>query len=115
MHETNFKEKRIRDKKHLKFLRSLLCVNCGISKPLEAAHIRSGSLSGVGIKPCDSRTVPLCTKCHFTQHNKGERTFWGQRMDAAIQLCGELYANTGEFVQCHNLIQQFLSSGRNPT
>lgn len=115
VHVSNFKPRRIRDKAHLRFIRKLCCANCGISKPVEAAHIRYGSNSGIGIKPSDDRTIPLCTVCHFKQHTIGEPKFWGQRLGAAIQLSGELYAHTGEAYECLSLIAKFMSSRQTPT
>lgn len=56
--------------------------------------MRLGSGAGMGQKPDDWRTVPLCRDCHATQHT-GEMTFWtaycaksGQTVDDLIHaLC----------------------------
>jgi hypothetical protein len=61
---------------HLAFARQLPCVACGKAAPSEAAHVRTGTDSGVGIKPGDRYTVPLCSGCHARQHRIGELTFW---------------------------------------
>ena len=61
---------------HLAFVRQLSCVACGKAAPSEAAHVRSGSDGGAGIKPSDRYSVPLCTDCHALQHQFGELTFW---------------------------------------
>ena len=61
---------------HLTFARQLSCVACGKAAPSEAAHVRSGSDAGAGIKPSDRYSVSLCTGCHVLQHQFGELTFW---------------------------------------
>jgi hypothetical protein len=61
---------------HLAFVRQLPCVACGQAAPSEAAHVRSGSDAGSGIKPSDRYSLPLCTECHALQHQFGELRFW---------------------------------------
>src|SRR5258707_1699740 len=61
---------------HLTFIRQLPCVACGKAAPSEAAHVRSGSDAGAGIKPSDRYSVSLCTSCHELQHRFGELRFW---------------------------------------
>jgi hypothetical protein len=46
--------------------------------PCDAAHVRIGALAGIGQKPSDRRTTPLCHKHHMEQHSVGERTFWAR-------------------------------------
>ena len=46
---------------HLAFIRLLPCVACGKAPPSEAANVRTGTDGGVGMKPGDRYTVPLCT------------------------------------------------------
>ena len=65
-----------RRQQHLAFVRQLPCVACGKAAPSEAAHVRTGSDGGVGMKPGDRYAVPLCTACHARQHRIGELTFW---------------------------------------
>jgi len=55
--------------------------------PIEVAHVRLGSGAGIGQKPDDFRTVPLCRDHHARQHEVGERTFW-----AGVDLDGLLTA-----------------------
>ena len=44
--------------------------------------MRTGSDSGVGMKPGDRYAVPLCSACHVKQHRIGELSFWsGLRID----------------------------------
>jgi hypothetical protein len=61
---------------HLAFVRQLPCVACGNAAPSEAAHVRTGTDGGVGVKPADRYAVPLCTACHAKQHRIGELSFW---------------------------------------
>ena len=61
---------------HLAFIRLLPCVACGKAAPSEAAHVRTGTDGGVGMKPGDRYAIPLCTACHAKQHRVGELTFW---------------------------------------
>jgi hypothetical protein len=62
--------------KHLAFVRQLPCVACGKAAPSEAAHVRTGTDGGVGVKPGDRYAIPLCTACHADQHRIGELSFW---------------------------------------
>jgi len=61
---------------HLVFVRQLSCVACGRAAPSEAAHVRTGTDGGVGVKPGDRYAVPLCAACHAKQDRIGELTFW---------------------------------------
>jgi hypothetical protein len=75
---------------HLVFVRLLPCVACGKAAPSKAAHVRTGTDGGVGMKPGDRYAVPLCATCHAKQHRVGELTFWSAlRIDpvnVALQL-----------------------------
>jgi hypothetical protein len=66
---------------HKDFVREFACCFC-LAKdvPRQAAHVRMGSGAGIGQKPDDWRTVPLCAPCHNgDQHTKlGEAEFWRQ-------------------------------------
>src|SRR6516164_904743 len=64
---------------HLAFVRQLSCVACGRAAPSDAAHVRTGTDGGVGMKPGDRYAVPLCTTCHAKQHRIGELAFWSAR------------------------------------
>jgi len=61
---------------HLAFVRQLPCIACGKAAPSEAAHVRTGADTGMGMKPGDRYAVPLCTACHAKQHRLGELSFW---------------------------------------
>jgi hypothetical protein len=64
-----------RSKRHLAYIREQHCAACGAWPPNQAAHYRLGTDGGMGMKPSDFYTIPLCLTCHDRQH-KGERTFW---------------------------------------
>lgn len=70
------------DEKHLARIRQVSCLVCLNNIQTEAAHIRYGDIdrgkrhSGIGERPDDKWTVPLCQKCHAHQHTMNERRFW---------------------------------------
>jgi hypothetical protein len=69
---------RFRSQRHLKHVRSHSCAMCFGTAGIQAAHVRMRSGAGMGEKPDDWRTVPLCSSCHNgDQHTKmGEPDFW---------------------------------------
>lgn len=85
---------------HLDFVRSLPCIVCGDNTSTEAAHIRMGDRSvgkrpaGMGEKPSDLWTLPLCGRCHREQHEVGEYVFWIGRDPHKTALA--LWAATGD-------------------
>jgi hypothetical protein len=61
---------------HCNFVRSHNCCVPGCDgRPIEVAHIRSGSDAGMGRKPSDWFTVSLCRDHHSEQHRVGEGPF----------------------------------------
>lgn len=85
-----------RNRGHLDFIRSLPCCVCGKGPRSEAAHIRAGTDGGMGVKPSDRWTVPLCPRHHREQHNVGEVTFWADRGVDPYGLAGELWTHSGD-------------------
>lgn len=92
----------LRSPAHLAFIRKLSCLACGASSdhaPVEAAHVRIGGddagRGGMGLKPADSRVVPLCAFCHQRQHTIGERRFWDGRNIDPHDYAARLYGVTG--------------------
>ncbi len=80
---------------HCAWIRGFACCVCGSTTNIEVAHVRLGSKCGMGQKPDDWRTVPLCAGprannfeqlgCHNRQHIVGEQTFWeGHDIEALI-------------------------------
>ncbi len=76
------REPRVKDNKHLDFIRSQPCCICGDNTSTEAAHIRTESLAngkrptGGAEKPSDKWTLPLCNRHHREQHTMNEMAFW---------------------------------------
>lgn len=66
---------------HLAAIRQCQCLSCGQDPCGEAAHLRISTAgkpnAGIGAKPDDKWTNPLCHDCHLNkQHQEGERAFW---------------------------------------
>jgi hypothetical protein len=85
-----------RRSQHLGFIRQLPCVVCGKAAPSEAAHVRSGSDGGAGVKPADRYCVPLCTDCHALQHEFGELTFWSTVRIDPLNVAFRLWTVSGD-------------------
>jgi hypothetical protein len=81
---------------HLAFVRQLPCVACGRASPSEAAHVRSGSDAGAGIKPSDRYSLPLCTECHALQHQFGELRFWSVLRIDPLNVALRLWTVSGD-------------------
>lgn len=98
----------IRDAKHLRFIRLLMCLKCGIGSLIQAAHVRKFSYCGGGRKPSDDRAVPLCAKCHAEQHRIGEISFWGSedKVRRVIEAGKELYAVTGDIFKGQRVVMK---------
>lgn len=67
---------RWRSQAHCNHVRGFACANCWSTAGIEVAHLRNGSGAGIGQKPDDWNTIPLCGDCHREQHTVGEKTFW---------------------------------------
>ena len=76
------RQPRQKDARHLDFIRSLPCAVCKDNTGTEAAHIRIGALeygkrtTGMGEKPSDKWSIPLCNKHHREQHDAGDEWGW---------------------------------------
>jgi hypothetical protein len=81
---------------HLAFVRQLRCVVCGKAAPSEAAHVRSGSDAGAGMKPSDRYSLPLCTNCHALQHQFGEQRFWSTVRIDPLNVAFRLWTVSGD-------------------
>lgn len=69
-------EKRWRSPAHLAFVRSHECCVPGCrARPIEAAHVRTGTGGGMSMKPADYWVISLCSEHHAEQHRIGERAF----------------------------------------
>jgi hypothetical protein len=104
------RQPRVRCDAFLAFVRSKACCACGAPPRSQAAHVRMGSRAhrkrgtGIGEKPDDRWSVPLCAGCHVDDvgalHNLGEEMFWAaHRVDPfemAESLWTEFVAERGE-------------------
>lgn len=99
------KSQKIREPKHLDFIRTLPCVKRGWL-PSDPAHIRMFGDAGIGQKPSDDRVVPLHRDTHVEQHSDSELRFWGgeEKTRRAIQLARDLYVYSGQEAECIKLI-----------
>ena len=73
---TFFKEKRLRDRKYLDSFRDAECIVCGGSGDVVGAHIRTGHEGGMGLKPSDNLTLPLCHSCHMSEEQSPGPEWW---------------------------------------
>lgn len=98
----NYKRPRKHDEAHLEFIRGLPCLVCQDNTSTEACHIRfSDSRAakvnpGVGQKPHDYWTVPLCGRHHREQHDGNEQRFWDSAMIDPIAVAPWLYLVSGD-------------------
>ncbi len=74
--DVSAREKRFRCPAHMKWVRSHHCCVPGCDlRPIEAAHVRTGTGGGTGMKPGDDWVISLCSGCHRRQHQIGEAAF----------------------------------------
>ncbi|MDQ0305284.1 hypothetical protein J2S75_004336 [Ancylobacter polymorphus] len=93
---------RLEDADHLRLIRALPCLISGHTPAGQAAHIRYANaqfgkaITGIGVKPDDKWTVPLCawehTESSGAQHRFGEETWWIERGIDPLQVASNLYA-----------------------
>lgn len=72
---------RVRDKKHLAFVRSYPCMNCKTDQNVEAHHLLKvpWETNVIGLKIGDQWAVPLCRTCRRDVHDAGgEVEAWGK-------------------------------------
>lgn len=94
------RDMRWRSPAHCTWVRGFDCCNCGSSTNVVAAHYRLGSHTGMGQKPDDWLTVPLCDGpnsdingqlgCHKRQHIRGEVSFWNEYAETHGQTVDQL-------------------------
>jgi hypothetical protein len=95
-----------RDPDYLSLVRQCPCLKCGM-EPSEAAHVRFasaafGKASGLGKKPDDRHSIPLCAGCHRldrdAQHARGEKMFWAELGINPLIVAEKLFAQRGDLV-----------------
>lgn len=61
---------------HTKWVGEHACSVPGCAgRPIEVAHVRTGTNGGMGVKPTDDWTISLCHDHHGEQHRIGEPPF----------------------------------------
>ena len=96
---------------HLDYVRQLPCIVCGDNTATEAAHVRYSDSraakwsSGMGEKPSDMFVVPLCGKCHRSQHTMNEREWWLDKRIDPIQTAAFLYCAQGDHARGELILQ----------
>ena len=107
---------------HLAAIRQLPCLICRRS-PVEACHVRMSTPgkpnAGIGARPDDSATVPMCHEHHMEQHGEGERNFYDRIGIDALKLASALYRVSpnvqkmrGIILAHHLVVMINLSGGR---
>jgi hypothetical protein len=70
----------IRSPKHLAYVRTFPCSECGDTDDIQAHHltiIKGGG--GMSRKTDDNWVVPMCGVCHHYLHWMGEQPYWTER------------------------------------
>lgn len=84
---------RVKDEKYLAWIRSYSCLLCENNVEVEACHVRledplvDKRETGMGEKPDDRWTLPLCGYHHRDQHRGGEQQFWNRHRVNPISAC----------------------------
>src|SRR6266404_1869444 len=88
------KEMRRRNKAHLAFVSSQLCLVCQ-RLPCDAHHLKFAQPRSLGRKVSDEFTVPLCREHHDELHRHGnEMAWWANLRIAPMEVAKELWAAT---------------------
>ena len=88
------KDKRGRDREHLKFVSAQPCLACGRS-PSDAHHLKFAQQRALGRKVSDEFTVPLCRTHHRELHRRGDELAWWQHHNVdPLQTAQSLWMTT---------------------
>ena len=106
---------RVEEPKHRRAIQQLPCLACGSMQGSDAAHVRMTDgpekpNAGIGQKPADRFTVPLCTQCHLEsggQHTRGERVWWLSIGIDPLLHAAELYAHSPDTTKMTAYIIKF--------
>jgi hypothetical protein len=87
----------LRSDAHLRWIRGHNC-SCmgsgGCDGKIEAAHVRSGTDGGMGVKPSDRYAIPLCGGHHREQHQIGEAPFEARHKISMRKIADALWAKS---------------------
>lgn len=85
------KERRARDKEHLRYVARHPCLVCGRA-PAHAHHVKFAQPRATGLKVSDEFTVPLCAVHHDELHKTGdERVWWAQHALDPLKIAERLW------------------------
>jgi hypothetical protein len=85
---------RERDRDHLRFVATQLCLVCGRT-PSDAHHIKFAEQRAMGRKVSDKFTVPICRLHHRELHRRGnERTWWENQGIDPLPIAAGLWERT---------------------
>jgi hypothetical protein len=91
------------DPAYLAAIRQLPCLRCTMEPCGIAAHLRMssgafGKKSGLGRKPSDRWSLPLCQEHHDLQHKIGELQFWHDAGISPVLTAIKLYERRDDAV-----------------
>ena len=99
-------------KSHLKAVRQLWCVVCGIGGNTDPHHLRSLAYGrGMGRKSHDKYCVPLCRPCHEDVHmvgSKEEPKWFRDEGIEAEELALELWDNTPDAAAMKKVLLRYM-------
>lgn len=108
---------RVKDEKHLVWIRTMPCILSG-NYGVDAAHIRYADLryakrqTGKGEKPDDRWTIPLARRFHDQQHSMDERAFWKKMgIDDICRVAIAMHSMTGD-TEAAMIIMREATGGR---
>jgi hypothetical protein len=85
---------RERDRDHLRFVATQLCLVCGRT-PSDAHHIKFAEQRAMGRKVSDKFTVPICRLHHRELHRRGnERAWWENQGIDPLPIAASLWATS---------------------
>ena len=96
------RQPRIKNDRHLRWIRTLPSIVSGRRDFIDAAHVRYGDLArgkrdvGKGERPDDKWAVPLNRAEHMEQHAGSERKFWERHGIDPLSTARALYAVSGD-------------------
>lgn len=97
---------RIRDRKHLDWLKTLPCIKCN-ALPCDPAHIPKEMQGTLADKVDDNQAVPLCRPDHDRQHRIGHLRFWLGEREKVLTLASALHVISGDNERAIQLIHRF--------
>tara|TARA_R110000744_G_scaffold107013_8_gene203455 strand:+ start:4054 stop:4374 length:321 start_codon:yes stop_codon:yes gene_type:complete len=91
------KQKAIRDRKFLDWLRDQPCIVTGANgsdhETVDPAHLRWNTGGGTGLKPSDCFANPLLHSEHIKQGDMGEKLYWLEAVNNDPQILADFMAD----------------------